>query len=396
MEYRRGELDGVVTPLIGIICATYWHNSIYKEYIERQWQVAERKLSQEQREKLYHKFQRMKDFRLFGYLFGVLPAIYFDRRDIVYSLIIAIGVGELFEALECDKVMHNAREEILEDKRDTDNRRQVLETKYCESLRKNKIDDEALFKQPPPKEDCPICFIQKPALSRGGKYMACCGKDICSGCIYAVESVAVDGVIPLCPFCRSPAPTSAEEIVERTKKRVKVGDAQAICNIGDYYYSGILGFQQDDGKTLEHWHQAAELGWTTAYNNIGTFYYTGRFVEMDKKKARHYYNLAAMGGGVGVRHSLGCMELREGNIDLAIKHWTIAIKGGFGPDLDNVKRGIKLGMATKDDYLNALQAYEAYLSDIMSAQRDKAAMANDRYLYYSKELKDWGEVGGYF
>ena len=53
-------------------------------------------------------------------------------------------------------------------------------------------------------------------------------------------------------------------------------------------------------------------------------------------------------------------------------------------------------MATKDDYLNALQAYEAYLSDIMSAQRDKAAMANDRYLYYSKELKDWGEVGGYF
>ena len=113
---------------------------------------------------------------------------------------------------------------------------------------------------------------------------------------------------------------------------------------------------------------------------------------MDKKKARHYYNLAAMGGDVNVRHSLGCMELREGNKDLAIKHWAIAIKGGFGPDLDR----IKIGMATQDDYLNGLQAYEAYLSDIMSAQRDKAAVANDRFMYHSKELKDWGDVRGYF
>ena len=88
--------------------------------------------------------------------------------------------------------------------------------------------------------------------------MACCGKDICSGCIYAVESVA-GGAHPLCPFCRTPAPTTDKEIVERTKKRVKVGDAQAICNIGDYYFSGTLGFPQDDGKALENWRRRAWL-----------------------------------------------------------------------------------------------------------------------------------------
>jgi len=30
------------------------------------------------------------------------------------------------------------------------------------------LHDEKLFKQPPPKEDCPICFIRLPALPTGG------------------------------------------------------------------------------------------------------------------------------------------------------------------------------------------------------------------------------------
>ena len=41
-----------------------------------------------------------------------------------------------------------------------------------------KLHDEKLFKQPPPNEDCPICFLMIPSLH-------CCGKVICSGCVYA-------------------------------------------------------------------------------------------------------------------------------------------------------------------------------------------------------------------
>ena len=47
------------------------------------------------------------------------------------------------------------------------------------------LHKEALFKQPPINEDCPICFLRLPSMDTGWKYMSCCGKIICSGCIHA-------------------------------------------------------------------------------------------------------------------------------------------------------------------------------------------------------------------
>ena len=75
-------------------------------------------------------------------------------------------------------------------------------------MRAAELHDEKLFKQPPPKEDCPICMLPIPTLSKGSKYKICCGKRICSGCIYAVA--LRDGGIGICPFCRTPTPTSEE------------------------------------------------------------------------------------------------------------------------------------------------------------------------------------------
>ena len=49
--------------------------------------------------------------------------------------------------------------------------------------------DIALFKQPPPNEDCPICFLTLPSLHTGRKYKTCCGQMICSGCIHAVDKM---------------------------------------------------------------------------------------------------------------------------------------------------------------------------------------------------------------
>jgi len=48
-----------------------------------------------------------------------------------------------------------------------------------------KLYDEKLFKQPPPAEDCPLCFLRLPLLATGWRYQSCCGKVICSGCDYA-------------------------------------------------------------------------------------------------------------------------------------------------------------------------------------------------------------------
>ena len=57
--------------------------------------------------------------------------------------------------------------------------------KACKK-RAAELHDEALFKQPPSNEDCPICMLRLPSLSSGYRYKSCCGKIICNGCIYAV------------------------------------------------------------------------------------------------------------------------------------------------------------------------------------------------------------------
>ena len=100
---------------------------------------------------------------------------------------------------------------------------------------------EALFNQPPPNDDCPICLSTLPSLMTGRKYQTCCGKVICSGCMHAV--IIMDEYAK-CPFCRSPHPKSDEEIVERTKKRVEKDDAIAIHNLGWYYHMGNQAFHK--------------------------------------------------------------------------------------------------------------------------------------------------------
>jgi hypothetical protein len=81
-------------------------------------------------------------------------------------------------------------------------------------LRAAELRDEALFKDPPAKEDCPICFLPMPIFllscislppatissvpindfAKANKelaneatdlYFPCCGKSICAGCIHS-------------------------------------------------------------------------------------------------------------------------------------------------------------------------------------------------------------------
>ena len=126
--------------------------------------------------------------------------------------------------------------------------------------------DNALFKHPPQKEECPICFLTLPSLSTGTKYSTCCGKVICSGCIRAVNKMDDEAK---CPFCRVPTPESDEEIIQSIEKRVEMDDAEAIYNLGCCYNDGIYGVPQNYDKALYLWHRAGELGCASAYNNIG-------------------------------------------------------------------------------------------------------------------------------
>ena len=242
------------------------------------------------------------------------------------------------------------------------------------------LHDEKLFKQPLPAEDCPICILRLPSLDTGSKYKGCCGKIICSGCIHAVQMR--DGGIGLCPFCRTPVPTTDEEKIEYLMKRVEIGDAAAIFNLGCWYSDGMRGLLQDRAKALELWHRAGELGNASSYYNIASAYLGGNGVERDEKKAKYYTELAAMGGHVIARHNLGNFEGRAGNMDRAVKHYVIAAGCGYNDSLENIKQMFMNGHASKDDYAKALQVYQAYLGEVKSAQRDEAAAYEDYYKYY--------------
>ena len=243
------------------------------------------------------------------------------------------------------------------------------------------MHDKKLFKQPPPKDDCPICFLMLPSL--GSIYYNCCGKTICSGCMHAPvydnQGNKVAG--KKCPFCRAPHPTT-EELQERYKKRVETKDAAAMYNLGVCYRDGLYRFPQDYTKALELWNQAGEFGYAEAYTNIGYAYSKGEGVKVDKKKATYYYELGAMGGNVNARHNLGLDEAKAGNIERALRHYMIAVRSGQSNSLKMIKLFYSAGRATKDDYTKALQLYQEYLGEIKSVQRDEAAAADERNHYY--------------
>ena len=245
------------------------------------------------------------------------------------------------------------------------------------------LHDKELFKQPPPDEDCPICFQRLPTLDWGRRYKTCCGKVICSGCIHApvYDNEGNEVNNKKCPFCRTPTPTSEEEMVKREKKRMDLNDHVAIYNQGCNYHEGACGFPQDHDKALELFHRAGDLGYAGAYLGIGNAYDVGQGVEVDKKKATHYYELAAMKGNLA-RQNLGREEGMAGNMDRALKHHLIAVRSGCAESLNRIKIYYSAGLATKYHYTKALQSYQTYLGEIKSDQRDKAAASSEMYRYY--------------
>ena len=203
-----------------------------------------------------------------------------------------------------------------------------LHKKACKK-RAAELHEDALFKDPPPPADCPICFLPLPLDVNQTVFKSCCGKLICKGCIYAMEEEAQGrGKIDLCAFCREPTPTSEEEEIKQVKKLMDADNANGYYQLAGHYARGVMGMPQNFAKANELLLRAGELGFAEAYYNLGVSYYSGLGVEVDKKKAKHYYELAAMNGDVDARHNLGCDEVDAGNYHRAMKHYIISAKLG--------------------------------------------------------------------
>ena len=258
---------------------------------------------------------------------------------------------------------------------------------------KQRIHDEALFKDPPAKEDCPICFLPMPerllccvslppatimtvpihdcaeaneelANQPMETYYSCCGKSICRGCVY---SFMQSGNIGACPFCNAmTGGKTDEERVDELMIRVEANDAGAMYILGNHYYHGHLGLLQDRVRAMELWKQAAALGSSKAYYQLGCIYREGG----DSKKAKFHYEAAAMAGHEGARLNLGCMEAQSGNVDRAVKHWIVAASAGEYGAMHTLTKNFEKGYVSREAIISTLTAYNTSCDEMRSEARD--------------------------
>ena len=242
-------------------------------------------------------------------------------------------------------------------------------------------NDELLFQDPPPKEDCPICMLPMPHSSGSCgvhiTFMPCCGKILCDGCMRAAEDEMETGKMKTCcAFCRVSLPRSEREAAKRLRKRIKLGDAEACFSLGINYQIG-RGLPKDMSKAIELWKQGAALGSIRAHYNLARALYFGDGVEKDTEKAIHHYRFAAIGGHEQARHMLGHEEHYFGNINVAMKHYIISARAGFDNSLKRVGSGYKAGHVTKQDYASTLRAHQVSMGEMKSTERTKAETMYD-------------------
>jgi len=260
-------------------------------------------------------------------------------------------------------------------------------------LRAAVLRDEALFKDPPPKEDCPICFLPMPvqliccmslppatvssvpiydfvkaneelAIMDTEGYYPCCGKNICRGCIH---SFCESGNTERCAFCNSDQGNkTAEERVEEIMKRVEANDAASIFLLAGYYYQGRLGLQQDQTKAMELYVRAADLGCSKAHGSLGKIYHEGG----NMKKAKFHVEAAAMAGYEMARYNLGFMESQSGNMERAAKHWIIAASAGDYIAMHELIICFQEGSVSRESIDSTLAAYNSSCAEMRSEARD--------------------------
>lgn len=120
-----------------------------------------------------------------------------------------------------------------------------LHKKECRK-RAAELHDIELFKQPPPPDNCPICFLQLPSLNTGTIFNSCCEKVLCSGCAHApvYDSQGNEVAEQNCVFCRTPVAASDEEEHKRLKKRVEANDPIGLYNVANTMREECMAFHK--------------------------------------------------------------------------------------------------------------------------------------------------------
>ena len=257
--------------------------------------------------------------------------------------------------------------------------------------KKNMFDEDAdadLFKPPPPKEECALCFLPLPVNLSQKSRLTCCGQVICAGCRLKHDSILCwsnckrlfkqePEVDKTCPFCREPMDISDEELMRRHQERMALGDAQACCAIAISYAHGSHGLSKDNAKAAELYLRAVELGSAVACLMIAAYYSDEGYLGCDIAKETYFLKLAAKRGHIKARHNLGLLEYGDGNFELAVKHWMISAKAGDNKSLNDIGVSYRNKHAIKDQFEEAIRACQKAKEDMSSKERDMAKKYED-------------------
>jgi tetratricopeptide (TPR) repeat protein len=216
--------------------------------------------------------------------------------------------------------------------------------------------------------ECPICCLPLSLDPKKSAYMNCCSKTICNGCGHSNKKrEAMEGLQQRCVFCREPLPTSHAEMNKHCMKRIKKN-----CHVAMTHTAKKRDEEGDYKSAIKYFTKAAELGNVSAHYNLSVAYWKGQGVEKSKEKEMYHLEQAAIGGHHMARHNLGCNEYDNGNFERARRHFIIAANLGYHDSLELIKELYIDGHASKEDYADALRAYQAAVGATKSAERDEA------------------------
>ena len=92
-------------------------------------------------------------------------------------------------------------------------------------------------------------------------------------------------------------------------------------------------------------------------------------------KAKFHFEAAAMAGHEVARFNLGIFEYNSGNMERAVKHWTIAASAGCYQSMHELKTLFEQGYVSRESMDTTLAAYNNSCMEMRSKARDSSIRA---------------------
>ena len=114
---------------------------------------------------------------------------------------------------------------------------------------------------------CELCcvMVQAAVQPRSKTLRVCCLKVCCSSCcnrysdLECIFDPRFKRHVP-CPFCKTPAAKSDDELVARLQSHVDKGNAEAMLLLGEWYDGGKHGLETSTERAEALWERGASLG----------------------------------------------------------------------------------------------------------------------------------------